>query len=68
MNNSRNLITRLRTRLALDRLSEADFVVAIAEIVSAAPEGIGAGDGLLLSQEIRELEKEWQKDCQRPTN
>lgn len=68
MRNSRKLIDLLHARLAQDRLSEAEFAVSVAEIVAASPEGIGAGDGLLLSQEIRELEKEWRQSLQRPTN
>lgn len=68
MSNSQNLIDRLRILLAQDRVSEAEFSVAVAEIVAASPEGIGASESLMLSQEIRQLEKEWLESCHRPSN
>lgn len=66
MKNSRILIDRLRARLAQAKVSEAEFAVAIAEIVASAPEKIEGRDGLLLSREIRALKEEWRASLQQP--
>lgn len=65
-NSARTLTARLRARFAQDRVSKADFDVAIAGILAACPKHIGAGDSLLFSQGIRDLKVEWLNSLQRP--
>lgn len=61
MEDSGVLIARLRERFGQDRVSEAEFTVAVAEILAASPENIEARESLMLSREIRELKEEWRQ-------
>lgn len=68
MKDARKLIAQLRTRLSQDRLTEAEFTRALAEVLAATSERLSGADSLFLSHEIRELEKKWQNSIQRPVN
>ncbi|OYY36820.1 MAG: hypothetical protein B7Y08_24500 [Rhodospirillales bacterium 24-66-33] len=68
MKDARKLIAQLRTRLSQDRLTEAGFTRALAEVLAATSERLSGADSLLLSHEIRELEQEWRNSIQRPVN
>lgn len=61
MEDSGVLIARLRERFGQDRVNEAEFIVAVAEILAASPENIEARESLMLSREIRELKEEWRQ-------
>ena len=56
-----NQIDRLRARIVHEMLSDDEFTAELAEIVAATPERMEAVDGLLLSQEIWDLQKKWLK-------
>ena len=56
MNDYRIGLKALRTRVARERISEEDFIVAVSEIVAATPADLEPIDGLRLAQEIREME------------
>lgn len=60
-----NRISALRDRFGQDELSEAEFTASIADIVAATPERIGPSDSLMISQQIRKLEKDWRRSCHR---
>lgn len=60
------LVVQLRSRILLERMDEAKFVTALAEIVAATPDRMGVGDHLLLSNEIRTLKNEWRRSRKRP--
>lgn len=68
MKDARKLIAQLRTRLSQDRLTEAEFTRALAEVLAATSERLGGADSLFLSHEIRELEQEWRNSIQRPVS
>jgi hypothetical protein len=68
MRNANELITRLRSRLSQNRMSEADFTAAVAEILAASSDKLSGADVLLLSHALRQLEKEWRESPQRPLN
>lgn len=52
-------MSALRSRLSQDRLTEAEFNQAVAEVLGATSEGLSPADCLLLSHQIREMEREW---------
>lgn len=62
------LMARLRSRLAQDRLTDVEFTQALAEILAATSEGLSDADALILSHEIRNLQKAWRESCKRPAN
>jgi 5-carboxymethyl-2-hydroxymuconate isomerase len=68
MKNANEMIGRLRARLSRDRLTDAEFTEALAEILSASTDKLSGADALLLSHEIRELSSEWRISLQRPVN
>jgi len=68
MKNAAALMARLRSRLALDRLTDTEFTQSLAEILAATSERLSGADSLSLSREIRELEQEWQNSLKRPVN
>ncbi|MGQ3300624.1 hypothetical protein [Reyranella sp.] len=49
-------------------MAEAEFTMALAEILAATTERLSGADCLLLSQEIRELEQAWRESSRRPVN
>lgn len=68
MRKANELIGQLRAHLSQDRLTEAEFTQALAEILSASTDELSDADALLLSHEIRELSNEWRMSLQRPVN
>ena len=62
------LITRLRTHLSQDRMSDAEYTAAVAEILAASTDKLSGADALFLSHVLRELDKEWRDSLQRPLN
>lgn len=68
MRKANELIGQLRARLSQDRLTDAEFTQALAEILSASTDGLSDADALVLSHEIRELSNEWRMSLQRPVN
>ena len=68
MKNASPLIAQLRSRLAQDRLTDAEFTLALAEILAATSDRLSGADALIMSQEIRELEQAWRNSAQRPVN
>jgi hypothetical protein len=68
MKNVNELVAQLRTRLSQDRLTDAEFTEALADILSATTDKLSGGDALLLSHDIRELEQEWRNSLKRPVN
>lgn len=61
MKNAATPILVLRSRLSHGRLTEAEFNQAVAEVLGATSEGLSPADCLLLSHQIRELEREWRE-------
>ena len=59
-------LEKLRARIAQARLSEADFIEAVSEIVAATPADLGPVDGLLIAQDIRKMEQVWRASLKRP--
>lgn len=59
-------LQKLKARIAQGRLSEAEFVEAVSEIVAATPADIGPIDGLLIAQDIRKMEQVWRASLERP--
>jgi len=68
MKNAKALMGRLRSRLAQDRLTDAEFTMALAEVLAATTERLSGADSLLLSHEMRELEQKWRNSMHRPVN
>lgn len=62
------LIEQLKARIAQGRVGEAEFTVALAEIIASTPDQIAASDSLLLAQEIRGLETDWRTSEGRRAN
>lgn len=65
MNEVQMGLERLRERIARERVSEVEFVAAVAEIVAATPSDLAEVDGLLIAREIREIENEWKASLER---
>lgn len=68
MKNIRSPIAQLRSRLMQDRLTDAEFTMALAEVLAATSDGLSGADALMMSQEIRELEQAWRESIKRPVN
>jgi len=68
MKRATSLIGHLKARLAHERLSEAEFTTAAAEIIAAIPDDLPAGDGLQISHELRELTRRWEESLLKPLN
>jgi hypothetical protein len=51
-----------------DRLTDAEFTMALAEVLAATSDGLSGADALMMSQEIRELEQAWRESIKRPVN
>lgn len=51
-----------------DRLTDAEFTMALAEVLAATADGLSGADALMMSQEIRELEQAWRESIKRPVN
>ena len=68
MKNVRSPIAQLRSRLMQDRLTDAEFTMALAEVLAATADGLSGADALMMSQEIRELEQAWRESIKRPVN
>ena len=68
MRDAKELIARLRGRLSQDKMSEAEFTAAVAEILAASSDKLSGADALLLSHALRELHKEWRDSLRRPLN
>lgn len=66
MDDTSGLLDQLRARIVQDRLSEAEFTVAVAEIVASSD--ATAGGSALLVNEIRELERMWRASQGRAPN
>lgn len=66
MKNSRSLIAQLRVRLAQGKLTDAEFTVALAEILAATTDRLSGADSLVISKEIRELERAWRESVEQP--
>jgi len=65
MNEVRTGLERLQGRISRERMSEADFIAAIAEIVAGTPADLAPVDGLLIGREIRAIEQEWKASLKR---
>lgn len=59
-------LEKLKARIIQERLSEADLIEAVSEIVAATPADIGSIDGLLIAQDIRKMEQMWRESLERP--
>lgn len=68
MKNARSLLAQLRCRLTQDRLSDAEFTIALAEVLTSLTDTLSGADALILSQEVRELEQAWRESIKRPVN
>jgi hypothetical protein len=64
MKHSRSLIAQLRVRLAQGKLTDAEFTVALAEILAATTDRLSGADSLVISKEIRELERAWRESVE----
>lgn len=68
MKNASSLLAQLRRRLTQDRLTDAEFTVALAEVLTSLTDKLSGADALILSQEVRELEQLWRESIERPVN
>ena len=68
MKNAKSLIAQLRSRLMQDRLTDAEFTMALAEVLAATADRLSGADALMISHEIRELEQAWRESIKRPIN
>ncbi|OYY32993.1 MAG: hypothetical protein B7Y08_29965 [Rhodospirillales bacterium 24-66-33] len=66
MNEVGTSLKRLQGRIAQERMSEADLIAAVAEIIAATPPALSPVDSFLIAQEIREIAREWKGRLVRP--
>lgn len=59
-------LKRLQGRIAQERMSEADFMAAVGEIVALTPPDLALVDGFLIAQQVREIAQEWKARLARP--
>lgn len=65
---AKSLIAQLRSRLMHDRLTDAEFTTALAEVLAATTDGLSGADALILSHEVRGLEQAWRESTKRSVN